>query len=76
MPRVRPKLTAAQQLAKAARAGQPVERVGLPARVTCPRCGREQWTDADGNPRYHQRAARPGDVVYTEALPTMTECCD
>lgn len=74
MPRVRPKLTTAQELAKAARAGRPVERVTLPAMVTCAGCGRDQWPGEDGNPRYHQRAARPGDDGYRVDVPTYVTC--
>jgi hypothetical protein len=70
----RAKLTERQQLIKAARDGQPVERAALPARVTCLRCGVEQWPDADGDPRYHLRAARPADAGYRADMPTMVPC--
>lgn len=74
MPRVRPGLTVAQQLAKQAREGGPIHRVTLPAKVTCAACGRDQWPDEDGNPRYHQRAARPGDDGYRVEVPTYVTC--
>ena len=71
MPRVRPKLAAAQQLAKQAREGRPVQRVEIP-RVTCPRCGTGQFALPDGTPRAHLRAARPGEAMYSALIPTMT----
>ena len=74
MPRVRPKLTERQALIKQARNGEPVQRVELPAKVTCPACGRDQWPDEDGNPRYHERRAVPGDPEYRTDVPVMTGC--
>ena len=70
----RAKLTERQALIKQAREGAPVERKELPAKVTCPACGRDQWPDADGNPRYHERPARPGDPAYRAELPVMVGC--
>jgi len=66
--------TKRQALIRAARTGQPVERVELPAKVACPRCGVDQWPDEDGDPRYHLRAALPGDDGYSAEFPVMAEC--
>jgi hypothetical protein len=50
------------------------EKKDLPAKVACPRCGRDQWTDENGKPRYHLRAARPDEAEYNELVPTMVAC--
>jgi len=65
--------TRAQALIRAAREGQPVQRIE-PARTTCPRCGTEQWADADGQPRYHLRDAVPADADYRTDLPVKVTC--
>jgi len=72
----RAKLTERQQLIKAARDGQPVDRKELPAKITCPRCGSDQWPDENGDPRYHLRAAVQGDPGWSEIVPVMVACED
>lgn len=76
MPRPRPKLTQGQRLVRQAREGGTVQRAELPAKVACPRCGRDQWPDENGNPRYHERAARPGDGGYSAEFPVMVACAE
>ena len=73
MHRVRPKLTAAQQLARDAREGRPVQRVEIP-RVTCPRCGTEQYALPDGSPRPHLRPANPDEELYSDLVPVRVSC--
>ncbi len=65
--------TPAQQLVRNARKGLPVERVAIP-RVTCKRCSTEVYADADGRPRPHMRATRPGEPMHSEIVPTMVTC--
>lgn len=60
-----------QALIKAARQTGTFERVEIP-RVTCPRCSREVYADADGGPRAHLRPTRPGEPLHSEVVPTMT----
>jgi hypothetical protein len=52
---------------------QESERV-RPPQATCSACGTETWTDADGYPRPHLRDARPGDLGYSELVPTKSPC--
>jgi hypothetical protein len=76
MPRSRP--TMASALVRAARSGQPVQRVEIP-KVECPRCGSEVYAAADGTtPRPHMRSSVPGESGYRADVPTMTDClpCD
>jgi hypothetical protein len=42
--------------------------------VTCERCEREVYADADGGPRGHLRPTRPGEPMHSEIVPTMTAC--
>lgn len=60
--------TKRQQLLKAARSGEPVQRVELP-RTTCPRCRTEQWAPEDGSPRPHLRPTVQSDPAYREDIP-------
>jgi hypothetical protein len=70
----RPTLTQRQAILKSARETGTFEPAELPAKVTCERCGRDQWPGEDGHPRYHLRAARPGDEMFNADVPTMTAC--
>jgi hypothetical protein len=67
------KPTQRQALIKAAREGQPVQRVEVP-RTTCPRCGARQYASGDGMPRPHLRATVPGEALYSSEIPIMTDC--
>lgn len=66
-------LTKAQRLVRDAREGRPVQRVEI-ARVACPRCQRETYADASGQPRVHLRPSTPDDDNFDERVPTMTPC--
>lgn len=52
----------------------PAELRVEPKKTRCPRCQRDVWADESGQPRPHQRAATPMDDVYSDLVPTMTEC--
>jgi hypothetical protein len=65
--------TKSQALIRAAREGQPVQRVEIP-RTTCPRCHTEQYALPDSRPRPHLRPAVHGDPEYREDIPIMTSC--
>ena len=70
-----PRPTKAQQLARAARQAQPVQRIQIP-RVACLRC-RQGGILAlpDGvTPRPHLRPAIPSDPTYREDIPIKVEC--
>ena len=66
--------TKRQRLLRAAREGQPVQRVEIP-RTTCPRCNTEQWALSDGvTPRPHLRPADQSDPGWSELLPVRVSC--
>jgi hypothetical protein len=69
MPRNRPALVRARP------AVQPAERAEL-RRVTCDRCGSEQWALPSGEARPHMRSTRPDEGGYDARVPTMTTCDD
>lgn len=70
----RARLTERQALIRAARDGQPVQRVEIP-RTTCPRCGQDGiYALADGSPRPHLRSAVHGDVGWSEIVPIRVAC--
>jgi hypothetical protein len=69
-----PRPSKAQQLVRAARDGQPVQRVEVP-RAACARCGQDGIPALpDGSPRPHLRPTRPGEALHSELVPTMTGC--
>jgi hypothetical protein len=67
--------TKAQKLLRAAREGQPVQRVEIP-RVTCEQCGQEGLlaTPDGATPRPHLRPAVQGDPGWSEIVPVRVEC--
>ena len=68
--------TPRQALVKAAREGQPVQRVEIP-KVTCERCGQEGiYADASGRPHPHLRPTRPGEQLHSSIVPTRIDCTD
>jgi hypothetical protein len=68
--------TMRQQLVKAARETGTFTPAQLPPKVACPRCGTEVYASADGTPRGHLRATRPGEELYRSEIPTMTDCTE
>ena len=66
--------TKSQRLLRAAREGQPVQRVEIP-RVACTRCGQDGiYALSDGSLRPHLRPAVQSDPAYREDIPTRVEC--
>ena len=65
--------TPRQQLVRNARKGQEFTRVMVP-RTTCPRCQRDVYAEADGEPRPHLRDTRPGEPMHSAIVPTMVTC--
>jgi hypothetical protein len=60
--------TKAQALVKAAREGQPIQRVEIP-RAACERCGQDGlYALPGGSPRPHLRPAVPSDPDWSELV--------
>jgi hypothetical protein len=67
--------TKAQRLVRKARQGQEFTKVVVP-RTTCPRCRRDVYAEAAGEPRPHLRDTQPGELMFSSIVPTMIDCAD